>query len=337
VTQTSGTYTTSTTLDNVDVSLAGNGSDILFLQVNSDDNAGGPGNTANTLTDYSYEEYLAGSGASGEMGTDASDLTIANSVVQGNIYNGATDDPLGLNVTLDAAEVDGEISAAWTYHVDAEGNALDSTTIETDYFTGTRDGEDGVYDYTMYLRVKAQSAPVVNNPVSLTLTNGSKWMVTGTNYLSELTIDETSSILGMGLVMTVDGVETEIAAGTYTGEIVLTAGEAPERTAGDAEIKAPVIGEAAEVAAAAAVEAAEAFEAEYTYEPFDVDVGDGMTLPFSSVEFATGDNTVTIYIPDTSKQIDCEVVDGQWIMDGADFVDEAIIAAAQAIFEANFA
>jgi hypothetical protein len=29
-------------------------------------------------------------------------------------------------------------------------------------------------------------------------------------------------------------------------------------------------------------------------------------------------------------------VDGQWIMDGADFVDEAIIAAAQAIFEANF-
>jgi hypothetical protein len=335
VTQTSGTYSTSTTLDNVDISLAGNGSDILFLQVNSDDNAGGPGNTSNTLTDYTYEEYLAGSGASGEMATEASDLTIANSVVQGSIYNGATDDPMGLNVTLDAAEVDGEISAAWTYHVDADGNALDSTTIETDYTTGTRDGADGVYDYTMYLRVKAQSAPVVNNPVSLTLTNGSKWMVTGTSYLSELTIDETSSILGMGLVMTVNGVETEIAAGTYTGEIVLTAGDAPERTAGDAEIKAPVIGEAAEVAAAAAAAEVEAFEAEFTYEPFDVDVGDGMTLPFSSVEFATGDNTVTIYIPDTSKQIDCEIVDGQWVMEGADFVDEAIIAAAQAIYEAN--
>jgi hypothetical protein len=175
----------------------------------------------------------------------------------------------------------------------------------------------------------------VNNPVSLTLENGAKWMVTGTNYLSSLTIDETSSILGMGLVMTVDGVETEIAAGTYTGQIVLTAGDAPERTAGDAEIKAPVIGEAAEVAAAAAVEQAEAFVAEFTYEPFDVAVGDDMTLPFSSVEFATGDNTVTIYIPDTSKQIDCDIVDGEWVMEGADFVDEAIIAAAKAIYEAE--
>ena len=332
VSQTSGTYTTSTTLDNVDISLAGNGSDILFLQVNSDDNAGGPGNTSNTITDYTYEEYLAGAGASGEPGAAASDINISNSVVQGNIYNAASDDAVGLVVTLDNAEVDGAISSAWSYHVDAEGNALDSTVIDCDYYTGTRDGANGVYDYTMYLRVKAEPAPTVNNAVELVMLNGAKWMVTGDNYLSSLTIDDTSSILGMGVTMTVDGVETEIAPGTYTGEIVLSAGAAPDRAEGDAEIKAPVIGEAAQIAAASA-EAEPAFEATNTYEPFDVTVEGDMVLPFSSVELAVSDTAVSIYIPDTQKLIDCVIVDGEWVMDGSDFVDDAIIAAAKALYE----
>ena len=334
VTQTSGSYTTSTTLDNVDISLAGNGSDILFLQVNSDDNAGGPGNTSNTLTDYTYEEYLAGENASGEPGAAASDLSISDSVVQGNIYNAATDDIVGLVVNLDNAEVDGEISSAWTYHVDADGNALDSTVIDCDYYTGTRDGSSGAYDYTMYLRVKAENAPTVNNPVALNMANGSKWMVTGTNYLSELTIDDSSSILGMGLVMTVDGVETAIEPGSYAGEIILTAGEAPARPEGDAPIKAPVIGEAAQLAAASA-EAAPAFEATNTYAPFDVLVEGDMVLPFSGVELAVTDTTAAIYIPDTAKLIECQIVNGEWIMEGSDFVDDAIIAAAKALYEAD--
>ena len=336
VTQTSGSYTTSTTLDNVDVALAGNGSDILFLQVNSDDNAGGPGNTSNTITDYTYEEYLDGSGASGEPGETASDLSISNSHIQGNIFNAATDDAVGLNVVLDNSEIDGEISAAWTYHVDADGRALDSTVIDCDYYTGTRDGANGVYDYTMYLRVKAENAPVVNNPVNVTMQNGSTWMVTGTNYISSLTIDESSSILGMGLTMTVDGVETEIAAGTYIGEIILSAGDAPARPEGDAEIKAPAIGEAAQIEAASA-EAEPAFAPTNTYEPFAVDVGDGMVLPFSSVELAVSDDAVSIYIPDTAKLIECDIVDGAWIMEGSDFVDDAIIAAAKALYEGDAA
>ncbi len=331
VTQTSGTYTTSTSLDNVDVARAGNGADILYLQINSDDNAGGPGETSNTLTDLTYDEYLTCEPASGEPGVTASDLSISNMVVQGNIYNAATDDAVGLDITLDAAEVDGEISSAWSYHVDPDGNTLDETVHALDYFTGTRDGANGVWDYTMYLRVGAQSAPTVNNPVNLTMQNGAKWMVTGTNYLSSLTIDDTSSIMGMGLAMTVNGKKTEIKAGTYTGEIVLTAGEAPQREAGDAEPKAPVIGEAASVE----IEAAAVFEADFSYEPFPVEVGDGMTLPFSSVELAVTDTTASIYIPDTAKLIECEIVDGEWVMEDADFVDEAIIAAAKAIYEAE--
>lgn len=334
VTQLSGTYSTSTTLDNVDISLAGNGADILYIQLNSDDNAGGPGNTSNTITDLAYDEYLTTAAASGEPSENFSDLNVSNSVVQGNIYNAASDDGVGLVVNLDSAEIDGEISSAWTYHVDADGNALGQTVIPCDYYTGTRDGSSGTYDYTMYLRVNAVAAPTVNNPVTLNMANGSKWMVTGTNYLSSLTIDETSSILGMGVTMTVDGKETAIEPGTYEGEIVLTAGEAPARPAGDAEIQAPVIGEAAEIAAASA-EAEPAFEATNTYEPFPVAVDDGMVLPFSSVELAVSDGAVSIFIPDTAKLIECQIVDGAWVMEGSDFVDDAIIAAAKALYDGD--
>ncbi len=249
VTQLSGTYSTSTTLDNVDISLAGSGTGILYLQLNSDDNAGGPGNTSNTITDLTYDEYLTTAAASGEPSTNFSDLNISNSVVQGNIYNAATDDGVGLVVNLDNAEIDGSISSARTWHVDADGNALGTTVIACDSYEGTRDGASGVYDYTMYLRVNAETAPTVNNPVTLNMTNGAKWMVTGDNYLASLTIDETSSILGMGVTMTVNGAATEIKPGTYTGEIVLSAGEAPARAEGDAEIKAPVIEGAAKLAA----------------------------------------------------------------------------------------
>ena len=336
VTQLSGTYSTSTTLDNVDISLAGSGADILYIQLNSDDNAGGPGNTSNTITDLTYDEYLTTAAASGEPSENYSDLNVSNSVVQGNIYNAATDDGVGLVVNLDNAEIDGAISSARTYHVDADGNALDSTVIDCDYYTGTRDGANGVYDYTMYLRVQAEPVPAVNNPVTLNMANGAKWMVTGDNYLASLTIDETSSILGMGVTMTVNGVETEIAPGTYTGEIVLSAGAPPARPEGDAQIKAPVIGEAALIEAAAA-EAAPAFEATNTYEPFNVAVDDGMVLPFSSVELAVTDTTAAIYIPDTAKLIECEIVNGEWVMEGSDFVDDAIIAAAKALYDGDAA
>ncbi len=334
VIQTSGTYNDTITLDNVSVSLAGNGSSILLLQTDSNDNSGGPGATSDTIEDLTYDEYLAQDVVA--PSGDPSVLSISNSVVQGDIYNAATNDSLGLDVILDNTEVNGEISSAWAYHVDADGNALDDTVIEMDYFTGTIDGSSGTWDYTMNLRMRAEAAPTMNNPVSLTLSNGSSWMVTGSNYLSSLTIDETSSISGMGVVMTVDGVETEIEPGTYTGEIVLTAGEAPARAAGDAEIQAPVIGEAAEIAAAEAAEV-EAFEADYEYEPFNVDVGDGMVLEFSSVQFAEGDGTISIFIPDTSKQIDCDIVDGEWVFADADFVDQAIIDSAKAIYDEEFA
>ena len=332
VSQSAGSYTSNISLTNVDIALANEGSDILFLQCDTDDHSSSPGDTSNTLTDITREEYASLEPTvletSGEI--VASTLTVKDSHVQGNVYNSATGGA-AIELTLDNSELDGAISSAWSHHVDAEGNTLDETEFYCDSFTGTRDGKDGVWDHTMYLRLACEPAETRCNPVYLTMTNGAIWMVTGTNYLSGLTIDDSSEIKGMGLKMTVNGVETEIKAGSYEGEIILTAGEAPSRGEGGPELKAPVIGEAAELE----VEAAEAFNVDLELAPFNVTVGDGMVLEFSCVQYSVGDGTISILIPDTAKQIDCTIVDGEWVMEGADFVDEAIIAEAKTMYEAQ--
>jgi hypothetical protein len=62
--------------------------------------------------------------------------------------------------------------------------------------------------------------------VIVALTDNSTWTVTGTSYLSALSLDATSSVKGQGwkrVSMTVDGTATEIEpGGSYTGAIVVT-------------------------------------------------------------------------------------------------------------------
>ena len=68
-------------------------------------------------------------------------------------------------------------------------------------------------------------APVVNNGVIVRMDKDSDWYVTGTCYLTSLEIAPYARLLGVSsktLVMTVDGVETEIAPGAYTGNIILS-------------------------------------------------------------------------------------------------------------------
>jgi hypothetical protein len=68
-------------------------------------------------------------------------------------------------------------------------------------------------------------APAVNNGMIVTLKGGAAWTVTGTSYLTSLTIDDGSVVApeGSKLSMTVNGTKTEIKPGkSYTGNIVLT-------------------------------------------------------------------------------------------------------------------
>ena len=68
------------------------------------------------------------------------------------------------------------------------------------------------------------AAPTVNNGVVLSLDGKSEWVVTGTSYVTSLTLSEGAKLSapeGKTLTMTVDGVATEIAPGKYEGKIVL--------------------------------------------------------------------------------------------------------------------
>jgi hypothetical protein len=65
----------------------------------------------------------------------------------------------------------------------------------------------------------------VNNGVIVSFDKGSVWTVTGTSYLTSLTVAKGAVIKapeGKTLTMTVDGVKKAVGAGTYKGKIALT-------------------------------------------------------------------------------------------------------------------
>jgi hypothetical protein len=79
-------------------------------------------------------------------------------------------------------------------------------------------------DYLMLGEVTNTPGPAVNNGVIISM-NGSTWTVTGTSYLTGITIAEGSTIKapeGHRVTMTVDGSAKAIKAGTYKGNIVIT-------------------------------------------------------------------------------------------------------------------
>jgi hypothetical protein len=79
-------------------------------------------------------------------------------------------------------------------------------------------------EYLMLGEVTNTPGPAVNNGVVVSL-NGSTWAVTGTSYLTSLTIAEGSAVTapkGFKVTMTVEGSPKAIKAGTYKGNIVLT-------------------------------------------------------------------------------------------------------------------
>lgn len=72
--------------------------------------------------------------------------------------------------------------------------------------------------------ITQKAAPTINNGMIVKIDTNSTWYVTGTSYITSLEIGEHGLIRGFDnkkVVMTVDGVKTEIAPGCYTGKIVL--------------------------------------------------------------------------------------------------------------------
>jgi len=80
-------------------------------------------------------------------------------------------------------------------------------------------------DYQLVGTVTNTPLPAINNGVIVSLDAGSVWTVTGVSYLTKLTLAEGSAVMapeGRKLSMKVDGAETELNQGTYSGSIVLS-------------------------------------------------------------------------------------------------------------------
>jgi hypothetical protein len=132
-------------------------------------------------------------------------LSFTGTELAGNFYNGMR---AGLNLVLHfaASRVTGVITATLAEHF---VEVIDSSNWwELGHVTNT-------------------ARPAINNGVIVTLTGGSNWTVTGTSYLTALTLDATSAVTGSrggNVTMTVNGTPTAVTpGGSYTGAIVLSA------------------------------------------------------------------------------------------------------------------
>jgi hypothetical protein len=200
---------------NIDVSVDGSqgaalqpGDGILVQVMDNDD----PGPV---MVDGQLENAGVYTQPAGEPARDASfDVTEVHSTdsilsfsqieLQGNCYNGMRAD-LNLVLNFAASQVTGVISATLAEHL---VDTIDSSNWwELGAVTNT-----------------AQAA--INNGVIVSLASGSRWAVTGTSYLTSLTLDATSSVTappGQSVSLTVNGTPTAIEpGGSYTGALVLS-------------------------------------------------------------------------------------------------------------------
>ncbi|MFF5147927.1 hypothetical protein ACFY6U_50865 [Streptomyces sp. NPDC013157] len=177
---------------------AGNG--VLYQLMETDD----PAATGYVYTDPTTDPVKDDTfDTTAEHDTDAT-FTLTDIQVAGDIYNSKRDGR-NLVATFTRTRIQGVISASKSMHL------VDRITEEN-------------ADDLGHVTNTAQAA--VNNGVIVTLGAGSVWTVTGTSYLTKLTVAATATVQaarGKRLTLTVDGKETALTAGsTYTGAVQLT-------------------------------------------------------------------------------------------------------------------
>ncbi|MGM9615483.1 MAG: hypothetical protein ACI3W7_08145 [Oscillospiraceae bacterium] len=143
----------------------------LVELVESDD-AGNPGNTSFTVNDLGDEATQATATAV----VSDSTATLANGEYTGNIWNNIYNKFQALNVTLDNATVNGTISSSYSYHLNDDGTRMENGTVLQADTTGNY-LKSGVSDYHKIGAQYNVANEQVNNPLNLTLTNGSVWNI----------------------------------------------------------------------------------------------------------------------------------------------------------------
>ena len=211
----------------------------LVELVESDD-AGNPG-----VTEYAVND-------SGDTATTAtetvadSNATLKNGTYTGNIWNNIYNKAEALNVTIDAATVNGTISSSYGYHVNDNGTRMANGTILTCCTTGDyRVSGASSGDYAKIGSQYNVANKQINNPVNVTLTNNSTWNVVladGTNgeaaacYINNLTVEAGSKITAdttkytAANPLTIYVYGTQNISGTVSDNIKLEAAEVEKTT-----------------------------------------------------------------------------------------------------------
>jgi hypothetical protein len=184
----------------------GNG---IIMQVMSDDE---PTGGMMGQGDSSFEEPTTApepiKGFDNTSPTEAATANFSNINLNGNFYNSIgwakLTDKLNMAINLDKSSITGVISASESHHPSPKITKANQTEFHS---------------------ITDTVRPAVNNGVIVNLTNGSTWTVTGTSYITSLTIADGSAVTapeGSKVTMTVNGVKKEIKAGKYSGKITLT-------------------------------------------------------------------------------------------------------------------
>ncbi len=138
------------------------------------------------------------------------DTMFMNAVPDGESYPGVSVVMTGMDVTGDVVHEDYQRDLILTL----DGSSLTGAVngYDCDHWNAVAAAE-GFTDYAL------DATYATAHGVSIVLSDGASWTVTGESVLASLTIGADCSVTG---AMTVDGVPTAIAPGTYAGVIVVT-------------------------------------------------------------------------------------------------------------------
>ena len=200
--------------------------DGIILQVMDNDDAGINVETLETTTDYVEKHVKAtateeSSNAAVTAGEGSVYATFSNMTLNGDIYNAS-----GWEAAREADSLAGDGNYENEVGGGASAAADLSLVLDNVAYTGLVSTTEAYHNQSVISHADYDQIGVVNNTVCIPenagiivkLRNNTKWDVTGTGYVTSLTIDETSSI-GDAKVF-VNGAETSVEPGkTYTGVI----------------------------------------------------------------------------------------------------------------------
>jgi hypothetical protein len=195
-------------------------------------------------------------GDGGSSGPVVDQLNVTDSQLVGDIYNGSGyygETAVGVEVNLgENAVLTGLVAQTETIHTDATQYTSQVLPAGT---SAQEAGQLTSFTIAQYYNIGHVANRYYNNgdnTLTVNLTDNAVWNVTGDCLLSTLSLGENATLAAQDgtLIMTVDGVETEIAPGTYQGEIWLTytpdpqepetVTDAPEEASADPEAPAAV-------------------------------------------------------------------------------------------------